>query len=1058
MESENGRRRSEEEDEFGSSANENIPAADATKTDSEEGKPKAPSLGKKIWNALELDIFTILLLMKGGLSPAIALCLLQVDVIAFHFGSIGYLVPIVSILGMAILPRAKFLQGMLTNVVIICIASAMALLVGYCATEARAHTSKITPQTAREYNSSASAVSAIWLIFQVYVLNAARSKWPQLQLPVILYSIFSVVTCTTIPTLPTMTYVIEFVENLLEAFLTGLAIATAVSLLVLPVTVRTVIFKQITGYLSLLQMCLKSHQAYLAHLEDPENIEKAMVVERNADYKISPPLAAVRGSVEAIVGLHGKIQGDLPFAKREIAIGKLGPEALGSIAKHLRSVMLPTVGMSAMNDLLERLAQSHGWSQKHLDEGLGEDEMKTRAAAVKDWADNLKAMHASFNSIITAACQGLEHVAIQLELKKPPRESLSADDDEAKVGIVGPGDAEFAAHLEAKIQEFSSGKREMLQDWGERHGIKLSADFFETRRTVDFPFHEQSGNTDENVHERNQRQVYLLLYMEFLLWSSAKAVLALVKYSDELIANGTMSKSKLILPGWKRLRKWLRTFLNTEEGPTEETRGDLGDINQTAILVDLGSAFSKRKDPEHLPPRNAVERLGNAIRVVPRFFRSNHSSFGFRVAIATMSLAVAAFLKDTHSWFQAHRVLWAIIMIAISMTPSAGQSISSFVLRIIGTVIAMIVSFLCYYIPDKHRAGVIVFVWLVTSVGLWVPIKRPQMAIVGLISIVTNILVLAYTLEVEKLGKEVVAANGQEYLPIYELAPYRLATVCAGLFVAFIFTILPYPITEHSLLRRTVGASLYLLANYYSIVHESIQARIKDAEGDPNDKKSLGAQLTKLRVKVFTKQMLVLTNLRTFAAFQKYEIPIGGRFPRQQYDTLVKSVDSMTRYMSLLSYSSQSLQVGVEADHHLSQWSRDLKALLGSVSHTSHEVTSLLSLLSASVTNGQPLPPYLTAPRPYGLARRLETIDADILSFRHIDEPEYAVFAVFQVASRCIIFELETLLQTVKDLVGELDFSFHVINTGNSSGTALSGLSQDNSAHEQRDAVKRKED
>jgi hypothetical protein len=112
-----------------------------------------------------------------------------------------------------------------------------------------------------------------------------------------------------------------------------------------------------------------------------------------------------------------------------------------------------------------------------------------------------------------------------------------------------------------------------------------------------------------------------------------------------------------------------------------------------------------------------------------------------------------------------------------------------------------------------------------------------------------------------------------------------------------------------------------------------------------------------------------------------------------------------------MSYSSESLIEDGGNDHHLSQWSKDLKALLGTIEHTSHDITSMLSLLSASVTNGQPLPPYMKAPEPFYFSKKLEALDPDILSIRHVDEPEYAVFAVFQVASRCIIFELETLLQ-----------------------------------------------
>ena len=131
--------------------------------------------------------------------------------------------------------------------------------------------------------------------------------------------------------------------------------------------------------------------------------------------------------------------------------------------------------------------------------------------------------------------------------------------------------------------------------------------------------------------------------------------------------------------------------------------------------------------------------------------------------------------------------------------------------------------------------------------------------------------------------------------------------------------------------------------------------------------------------------------------------------------------------MALIGYASQTFaESGNESN---SQWSQDFRALIRGANVTSHEITSLLSLLSAAVRNGQALPPYLAVPKPYALSDRLEKMDPDILSIRHINEPGYAAFAVMQISTRCVVADLERLLRAVKELVGELDFSFHVVST-----------------------------
>lgn len=119
-------------------------------------------------------------------------------------------------------------------------------------------------------------------------------------------------------------------------------------------------------------------------------------------------------------------------------------------------------------------------------------------------------------------------------------------------------------------------------------------------------------------------------------------------------------------------------------------------------------------------------------------------------------------------------------------------------------------------------------------------------------------------------------------------------------------------------------------------------------------------------------------------------------------------------YTALLAYSSETFthaHFSEDADPSQIQWFRDFRRVLASANITSHEITSILALLSSSITNGQPLPPYLRAPPAYRLSKRLEIIDREILSVRHIAEPGYAAFAVWQISTSCINMDLEKLLR-----------------------------------------------
>ena len=313
-------------------------------------------------------------------------------------------------------------------------------------------------------------------------------------------------------------------------------------------------------------------------------------------------------------------------------------------------------------------------------------------------------------------------------------------------------------------------------------------------------------------------------------------------------------------------------------------------LNRSGAVIHMGDAYKKRKDPDHLPPTTAWQRFGESLRKITGFLRSDESAFGFRVACATMSIAIIAYLGDTQLWFTRQRVVWAMLMVALGMTPTSGLAMFNFVWRIFGTLVAMLAAWLVWYIPNKNTAGILVVLYIFISAGHWVPLKRIDLIIPGLISMVTCVMIIGYELQVRMIGEQLATSNGQPYYKIVVLGPYRLATVTAGIGVAFFWTFFPYPITEHSALRTKLGGALYLSANLYSVMHETVMTRIRGDGGDAEDKNEPSYALVKARNKVFAKQMLALQALKQHSAMVAYEFPLGGKFPKEEYDGIIACI------------------------------------------------------------------------------------------------------------------------------------------------------------------------
>ncbi len=153
------------------------------------------------------------------------------------------------------MPRAKYIQTLILNTLGICLGSAVALLGIWSGIQARMHTTP--PGSTTGYNSSQSAVCAIWLFASIYFVSAMRAKIPALQFPAIMYSIFTNVAFTFGPNFQTMKQGEALIRQLLIAFLSAFAISTGVSLFIIPVSSRAVVQKDQAEYVQAVRGALK---------------------------------------------------------------------------------------------------------------------------------------------------------------------------------------------------------------------------------------------------------------------------------------------------------------------------------------------------------------------------------------------------------------------------------------------------------------------------------------------------------------------------------------------------------------------------------------------------------------------------------------------------------------------------------------------------------------------------------------------------------------------------------------------------------------------------------
>jgi len=92
------------------------------------------------------------------------------------------------------------------------------------------------------------------------------------------------------------------------------------------------------------------------------------------------------------------------------------------------------------------------------------------------------------------------------------------------------------------------------------------------------------------------------------------------------------------------------------------------------------------------------------------------------------------------------------------------------------------------------------------------------------------------------------------------------------------------------------------------------------------------------------------------------------------------------------------------------RWLLHLTRVIESTDFNAHVVTSLICHLSGAVSNRLPLPPYLSSPAPFLLARKLRKLNDGLLDMKNAEGLAFFAFASLKVLNSMVNSSLKNLI------------------------------------------------
>ncbi|KAI7870338.1 hypothetical protein BDF14DRAFT_1773232 [Spinellus fusiger] len=804
-----------------------------------------------------------------------------------------------------------------------------------------------------------SVVLAVFLFFGTFCLNYVRMRFPKAN--------FACVNACILVTL-SMTYASitpMFVPDLVWLFMKPIAVAGAASL-----AVNYLLWPDdsVTNYMMLLKKTLTEYKSF---------------AEENSSAFLSNSFDGLESNLPA---LQGKLNSSLLMlidskraVQREIIYSRISSIDISAMTKIVKD-MRPTLYGIGLSWILKKEYS------KNIEELYVES---NKSVKLQQFQVSFQSAQSVCQKLLETTQQGLTDCIQSLNhFHRNPRTKRSS--------FLWPFPRLFYAIFTQSVDQETAS---LLKKSRER--------LEEAIRQFDQECKEQSERDQDlyiQAHKKEYDIFYLIFLYQFNLKGYATHVVNLLKHIEE---NSTAHPKYSFWLPVMTLRKWFkRPKMDELNGGYELTLIRTSTRQDNSDIISKGKPYHKKvvngkiytRDADVTPPTTVTERFFYQFQKITNWLFETDTVFSFKTAVGVVLGAIPCYLPWSVAWYIAWRGQWALITLVLWMVPMTGMFNFTLFLKIIGTVMGGIAGIIVWEISQGNPYGIVVVSFIFFLPLYYIFLFTNIYKATALMIKITMILVVVYEYNY-------VASGVPNYDAVWTIAGKRVLLVLIGIAASYILMVLPYPVIGRVELRKRLAHTIHDVEVLYGILSANL---VRSANGKPP---------TASQIKIFNKISLnikrQIEDERSFLFLSTFEPPLHGKFPKQEYATILSCVDNMSELVSSMAYCSRNVDSSwthLFVDGFLQERRQYLSAVI-----------TTLKLTSASLATKMPLPPYLVSPM--DLRDRYSSILQQEIqgNFLKTSSSAFTCLMSYVMNHHTFVQQTQQLLDSVESLVGTDD-------------------------------------